>query len=145
MIKESNMTLKNIEHHLKNLNLTLQNMPVANISYRSSPPLPSGSHVPGIERIKRPSKPTMIQSQTSSSNLMVIKEIKTIFKQNVEENSIFNVKEILKPLTEGELKKLMLDDETLKKKEEKAIENQIKRIRNLKKKELRLEDLKKPE
>jgi len=57
MISESNKTLKNIENHLKNLNLTLQNMPVGNISYGSAPRLPNRSSGTGIERIKGPNKP----------------------------------------------------------------------------------------
>ena len=144
MISESNQTLKNIENHLKNLNLTLQNMPVGNISYGSPPRLPGRSSEFGIERITIPTKPALIQGQMSSGKLMVIKEMKTIFQQNVEKNEIFNVKDILKPLTEDELNEMILDDETLMKREEEAINNQIKRLKKKKDGELKLENLKKP-
>lgn len=144
MISESNKTLKNIEKHLRNLNNTLLNMPATNLSYNAPPHLPnSASDIP-IERIRIPSKPALIQSQMSSGRLMVIKEMKTIFKKNIEENSIFNVKEILKPMSEEELLKMMPDKDVLKKKEEEAIKNQIERLKNQQKKEIKLENLKKP-
>jgi hypothetical protein len=144
MISESNRTLKNIENHLKNLNMTLQNIPVGNFSYAGPTRLPNSSLESGIERISVPTKPALIQSQMSSGKLMVIKEMKTIFQQNIEKNEIFNVKEILKPLTEEELKELIVDDKILMKKEEEAINNQIKRLKKQQEKKIDLADLKKP-
>ncbi|MFW9785474.1 MAG: hypothetical protein ACFFFB_24545 [Candidatus Heimdallarchaeota archaeon] len=144
MISESNKTLKNIENHLKNLNLTLQNMSVGNLSYNTHSGLPYKSSEPGIERIKVPTKPALIQSQMSSGKLMVIREMKTIFKQNIDENESFNVKAILKPMTEEELNKMILDDNSLKEKEEEAINNQIKRLKKQQENEISLKDLKKP-
>jgi hypothetical protein len=144
MISESNKTLKNIEKHLRNLNNTLLNMPATNLSYNTPPYLPdTASDIP-IERIRIPSKPLLIQSQMSSGRLMVIQEMKTIFNKNIEENSIFNVKEILKPMSEEELLKMMPDKDLLKKKEEQAIKNQIERLKNQQKKEIKLENLTKP-
>jgi hypothetical protein len=145
MISESNNTLKNIERHLKNLNLTLQNMPIGNISYGPPTRLPNRSSEPGIERIKIPTKPALIQGQMSSSKLMVIQEMKTIFKQNTEDNENFDISTILKPLTEDELREIMVDDEILMKKEKQAIDNQIKRLQKQKKEEIHLTDLKKPD
>ena len=78
----------------------------------------------------------------SSGKLMVIREMKSIFNENINKNSTFNIKDILKPLTEEELKAMMLDDEELIKKEEKAIENQIKRLKKKQKEEIQVEDLK---
>ncbi|MHA2401142.1 MAG: hypothetical protein ACXADU_19930, partial [Promethearchaeota archaeon] len=66
------------------------------------------------------------------------------FNKNIEENSIFNVKEILKPMSEEELLKMMPDKDLLKKKEEQAIKNQIERLKNQQKKEIKLENLTKP-
>jgi hypothetical protein len=146
MIQESNNTLKNIEQHLKNLNLTLQNASLTSFQYSQPPRLPNRDSGPGIERIKRSSSPAFIQGQFPSGKLMVIQEMKTIFKQNIEKNSDFNVKEILKPLTEEELNEIMLDDEILQEKEKDAINNQIKRFEKekQKEKEVKLENLKKP-
>jgi hypothetical protein len=144
MISESNKTLKSIEYHLKNLNLTLQNMPSGNFNYNLPSRLPNRTISSGIERIKVPTKPALIQGQMSSSKLLVIKEMKTIFKQNFEENDSFNIKGILKPLTAEELNEMRLDDDTLMKKEEEAIENQIKRLKKQKEQEISLENLKKP-
>jgi len=144
MISESNRTLKTIENHLKNLNMTLQNMRLGNFSYGAPARLPNSSSESGIERLRVPTKPVLIQSQMSSSKLMVIKEMKTLFQQNVEKNEFFNVKEILKPLTEEELKEMMVDDEILMKKEEEAINNQIKRLKKQQEKKIHLKNLKKP-
>ena len=144
MISESNRTLKNIEQHLKNLNLTLQNMPVGNISYGPPARLSNRSSEPGIERIRGPTKPALIQGQMSPGKLMVIREMKTIFKQSIDENDVFNIKDILKPLTEVELQELIVDDEVLMEKEKKAIDNQIKRIQQQQENAIQLEDLKKP-
>ena len=144
MISESNRTLKNIELHLKNLNLTLQNMPVGNISYGPPARLSNRSSEPGIERIRGPTKPALIQGQMSSGKLMVIKEMKTIFKQSIDENEVFNIQDILKPLTEDELQELTVDDEVLIEKEKKAIDNQIKRIQKHQEEKIQLENLKKP-
>ena len=144
MISESNRTLKNIEQHLKNLNMTLQNMPVGNMSYGPPVRLSNRSSEPGIERIRVPTKPALIQGQISSGKLMVIKEMKTIFKQSIDGNEVFNIKNILKPLTEEELQELIVDEEVLIEKEKKAIDNQIKRIQNQQENAIQLEDLKKP-
>ncbi len=144
MISESNNTLKSIEQQLKNLNLTLQNVSQTNFSYTQTPRLPNRNYGPGIERIKGPSNPSLIQGQISSGKLMVIKEMKTIFKQITDENSPFNIKNILKPLTEEELNKMMLNDEILKEKEIEAINNQIKRFKKEQGKIIKLKKLNKP-
>ena len=144
MIRESNNTLKSIEQHLKNLNLTLQNVSLTNNSYASTPRLPNRDSGPGIERIKRPLTPSLIQGQTPSGKLMVIKEMKTIFSQNIDKNSNFNIRDILKPLTEEELSKMMIDDEILKEKEEEAIKHQIERFKKEQVKLVKVENLKKP-
>ncbi len=144
MISESNKTLKSIEQQLENLNLTLQNVSLANFSYAQIPRLPNRSSTPGIERIRKPTNPSLIQGQMPPGKLMVIKEMKVIFKQNIDKNSIFNIKEILKPLTEEELKKMILNEEILREKEEETINNQIKRFKKEHEKRIKLEKLKKP-
>ncbi len=144
LISESNKTLSRIEQEIKSLSLSLQHGPQNNIQYIPSIPVKQRSES-GIIRIKKkPIKPTLIQGQMSSSKLMVIREMKSIFQTNAEKHSEFNIKDILKPLTEEELKKILLDDEELKKKEEEAIQTQIKRFKKQKKKEIQLENLKTP-
>ncbi len=144
LICEGNKTLKRIEQALENLSFSFKNSAPPNIQYIPSIPNRSGSE-PAIERIRIPTKPALIQGQMSSSKLMVIREMKSIFKQNIEINSEFNIKEILKPLSEEELNAMRVDEENLKKKEEEAIQNQIKRLKKLEDKEIHLEDLKLPE
>jgi len=143
LISEGNKTLKRIEQALQNLSLSFQNMPQTNIQYLPSVPIRGGSG-PGIERIKGPTKPTLIQGQMSSNKLMVIKEMKSIFNENISKNSEFNIKNILKPLSNEELNVMILDDEELMKKEEEAIKNQIKRLKKQQDKEILLENLKPP-
>lgn len=150
MMKESNETLKNIELHLKNLSLTMQNMPVNPISY--GPPVRTPQRIPGagIERIKRVEISSLIQGRGSSAKLLVMKEMKTKFKEITEKNNGFSATDILKPMSEDELKAIVLNDEELKKKEEITINNQIERFRKKqeqkeqKEKKVKLKKLNKP-
>jgi hypothetical protein len=141
IVNESNKSLKNIEEQLKNLAVILKNMNFKDTQYIPSIPIIPRSQEGGIERIKKPVTAVSIQGQISSGKLMVIKEMKSIFKANIDKNSEFNIKDILKPLTEKELEEMILNDEELEKKEEEAIKNQIKRI---KKQQDGLENLKPP-
>jgi hypothetical protein len=100
---------------------------------------------PGIERIKGPTKPALIQGQMNSSKLMVLREMKSIFQDNLEQNSEFNIKSILKPLTEEELEAITLNEEELIKKEEEAISNQINRLKKQKDEKIDIENLKPPQ
>jgi hypothetical protein len=140
LISEGNKTLKRIEQALQNLSFAFPNNPV-----QYSPPIQViRSSETAIERIKKPTKPALIQGQMSSGKLMVIREMKTLFKETIEKNSDFNIKDILKPLTEEELQSITLSDEELSKKEEESIKNQIKRLKKQQKEEIQLEDLKPP-
>ncbi|MCK4779760.1 MAG: hypothetical protein KAT57_06215, partial [Candidatus Lokiarchaeota archaeon] len=67
-----------------------------------------------------------------------------IFNENIDKNSGFNIKDILKPLSEQELEVMMLNDEELMKKEEEAIKNQIDRLKKQQEKEIHLKNLKPP-
>ncbi len=145
MMNESNKTLKNIEHHLATLAMTLQNMPVNPISYGPPSRIPQRIPGPGIERIKRTEVQSLIQSSGSSSKLLVIKEMKTIFRESTEKNKGFSVKDILKPMEESELQSIILSDDVLKEKEEEAINNQIKRFKEQQEEKIKLEQLKGPE
>jgi len=144
LISEGNKTLKSIEQALQNLSLSFQNTSHSTIQYIPSVSNRRGSE-PGIERIKLPTRPALMQGQISSSKLMVIKEMKSIFKENLEQNSEFTIQGILKPLSEEELNAMRPSDEDLKKKEEEAIKNQIRRLKKQEDKEIYLENLKPPE
>ena len=144
MMSESNKTLKNIEHHLATLAITLQNMPVNPISYGPPSRIPHRIPGPGIERIKGPEMQSLIQSSSSSSKLLVIKEMKTIFRESTEKNNGFSIKDILKPMEENELQSIVLSDEELEKKEEEAIKNQIKRFKERQEEKIKIEQLKEP-
>jgi hypothetical protein len=144
MVNESNKTLKNIEEQIKNLAVILKNMSFNNTQYIPQIPV-KRSQEPGIERIKRPpSNHNLLQPGAPSAKILVIKEMKSIFQTSMDTNSEFNIKNILKPMSEEELKAIILSDDILMEKEQKSIENQIKRLKNNQEKQLALEDLKKP-
>lgn len=144
MMNESNKTLKNIEKHLASLALTLQNMPANPISYGPPSGVPQRISGPGIERIKGPDVQSLIQGQGSSAKLLVIKEMKTIFRETTEKNSGFSIKDILKPMDEKELQSIILSEEELIKKKEESINNQIKRFKKQQEEKIKLEQLKEP-
>ncbi len=144
LISEGNKTLKRIEQALQNLSFSFQNTSNSTIQYIPSVPNRRGSEL-GIERIKLPTNPALIQGQISPSKLMVIKEMKSIFKENIERNSEFTIRSILKPLSEEELNAMRPNDEDLKKKETEAIKNQIRRLKKQEDNEIHLENLKPPE
>jgi len=143
LVRESNKTLRRIEQELQNLSSTMVN---SNYDYNQFIPRTPiiRSSEPGIERIRKPTRPSLMQGRMTSSTLLVIKEMKSIFKSNIDNNSDFNIKDILKPLSEEELKKITLDEDELEKKEEIAIQNQIKRFTKQSEKEIRVENLKPP-
>ncbi|MFX1503624.1 MAG: hypothetical protein ACFFDH_21870 [Promethearchaeota archaeon] len=145
MVNESNKSLKNIEEQLKNLAIILKNMNFKETQYIPSIPIINKHQEGGIERIKKPVQQFSIEGQISSGKLMVIKEMKSIFRTNIDKNSEFNIRDILKPLTENELESMVLNDEELEKKEQEAIKNQIKRIKKQQEEKIRLENLKPPE
>ena len=144
LIGENNKTLKSIELHLKNLSLTLQNLPVNSIL--SGPPVRTPQRIPGagIERIKRTELPSLIRGRGSSAKVLVIKEMKAKFKETTEKHDGFSVQDFLKPMGEAELKAITLNDEKLLELEEKAIQNQIKRFEKLQEQEIKLLELKAP-
>ena len=144
MMNESNKTLKNIEKHLASLALTLQNMPVNPVSYAPPSGVPQRISGPGIERITGPDVQSLRQARGSSAKLLVIKEMKTIFRETTEKNSGFSIKDILKPMKEDELQSIILNPEDLMKKEEEAIANQIKRFKRNQEEKIKLEQLKEP-
>jgi hypothetical protein len=144
MMNESNKTLKNIEKHLASLALTLQNMPTTPVSYGPPSGVPQRIPGPGIERIKGSEVQSLIQGRGSSAKLLVIKEMKRIFKETTEKNSGFSIKDILKPMDEKELQSITLKEEELREKEEIAITNQIKRFKKKQEEKIKLEQLNEP-
>ncbi|MFW9820041.1 MAG: hypothetical protein ACFFE5_10570 [Candidatus Thorarchaeota archaeon] len=132
MFNKSNKTLKNIEEQIKNIAVILKNMSFNNTQYVPQIPV-RRSHEPGIERINRsPSNPNLFQTGAPSAKILVIKEMKSIFKSAIDKNNEFNIKDILKPMSEEELKDITLSDDLLIERKQKAIENQIKRLKNKK-------------
>ena len=125
-------------------------MPVNPISYGPPVRMSQRNSGPGIERIKRSELPSLIQGRGSSVKLLVMKEMKTKFREITEKNNGFSVTDILKPMSDEEFKAIVLNDEELKKKEEITINNQIERFKKKqeqqeqKEKKVKLKKLNKP-
>ena len=83
LISESNKTLMRIEQELKNLSSSIHHLPSNNLQYLPSNPI-RRTNESGIERINISTKPVLIQGQISSSKLMVINEMKAIFKNSYD-------------------------------------------------------------
>jgi len=145
LIQENNDTLKVIANELKNLTTVLKSVSFnAGTNYLPSGPPVRSSSGTSIKRIQKP--PSMLSLEGgSSAKIMVIREMKSVFQKNIEENSDFNVQMLLKPMSEEELNKIILNEEELLKKEEIAIQNQIERYKKAQEKDLALEGLRKPE
>jgi hypothetical protein len=145
LIQENNNTLKVIANELKNLTTVLKSVSFnAGTNYLPSGPPVRSSSGPPIKRIQKSSSLPSLEGG-SSAKIMVIREMKSVFQKNIEENSDFNVQMLLKPMSEEELNKIILGEEELLKKEEIAIQNQIERYKKAQEKDLALEDLRKPE
>ncbi|MFW9948200.1 MAG: hypothetical protein ACFFDX_15350 [Candidatus Odinarchaeota archaeon] len=140
MIRENNDTLKVIANEIRNLTAVLKNFSFNNPASGYIPPGPPirRSNESGIERIKKPPSKPMIMQIGSSAKVLVIKEMKEKFTKVIEKNNGFNVKDILKPMSEEELRSLTLNEEELKKKEEEAIKKQIERFKKEQQKKLSL-------
>ncbi|MHA1723631.1 MAG: hypothetical protein ACTSXH_02155 [Promethearchaeota archaeon] len=141
LIKENNERLKRVEEELKTISVLLKDARFNGITnYSNLPPVPSSPPSMGITRIKHPPK----NSTGVQQSLVYLSELKTVLKKGKKENNEFNFREILKPLGEEELSKITLSDEELLKKQEDAINNQLKRLKKEEEKIFRLEDLRKP-
>jgi hypothetical protein len=144
LMKENTEALKSIASYLKELTITLQNLPKNVISYGPPSGPPQRISGPPIQRIQKPELTSLIQGNGSSVKALVIREMKEKFQKSIEIHNGFSIKDILKPMDEEELHKLTLDEETLRKKEQIAIQNQIKRLENKQARDVQLDDLKKP-
>ena len=146
MIRENNETLKVIANELKNLTTVLKHVSLnggGNTYLPVGPPIRRTSDS-DIERIKKPPSRSAIVAGGSPAKVLVIREMKEIFQKTTADNSEFDIRKILKPMTEEELQSITLSEENLREKEEIAIENQIKRLENKQSKDLSLENLKPP-
>jgi hypothetical protein len=146
MIRENNETLKIIANELKNLTTVLKHVSLngGGGSYLpSGPPVRRNSNS-GIERIKNSPSRSAIVAGGSPTKALVIREMKEVFQKTTTDNSEFDIRKILKPMTEKELQSITLSEENLREKEEIAIQNQIKRLENKQSEDLSLENLKQP-
>ena len=146
MIRENNETLKVIANELKNLTTVLKHASLnggGNAYLPSTPPIRREAGL-GIERTNRPPSRSALVAGGSPAKVLVIREMKEVFQKNTTDNSEFDIRKILKPMSEDELNTITLSEEILREKEEIAIKNQIKRIENKQTETPSLENLKPP-
>ena len=146
MIRENNETLKLIANELKNITTVLKH---TSLTSGESAYLPAGppirrSYGPGIERIKRPPSRSDLVAGGSPAKILVIREMKEIFQKTTADNSEFDIRKILQPMSEEELESITLGTDILREKEEIAIQNQIKRLENKQIEAPSLDNLKPP-
>ncbi len=141
LIQENNERLKRVEEELKNISNMLRQGRFSGNNYTVTNSLLEGPPQRGIERIKKTSKTTTITQQS----IIYLGELKTVLKKGQKDNKEFDIREILKPMSEEDLNKITLNEEDLLKKQEEAINNEIERLKKQESQVLRLENLKKPE
>ncbi len=122
VMKQGNERLRAIEEQLKTLTTLMKNMNFSGGSYSQGPPRRSNSQDKGILPIKRK---TPKQTGMPGKGLVYIKELKTVLQKGFKENNEFNIKDILKPMSDDEIKQITLDEEDLTKKQEEFFERQI--------------------
>ena len=145
VIRENNQTLQVIAEELKNITTVLKNVALnGGGTYLSHNSLNRINNETGIERIKRPPSRPALVAGGSPAKVMVIREMKEIFQKVTDNNSEFNIHTLLKPMSEDELKSVILSEDILQEKEKIAIQNQIKRLENKSNEQIALENLKKP-
>ena len=127
-----------MELYLKEISETLKHMNFNGYSL-GSPGLSSHDGME-IKRIKR----LPVKNINPSKRLSYLPELKEIFNNREENSGVFNFKEILKPMDEGELKEIVLDDEELEKRELEIFARQMEKIEQDNSSQIKLEDLKRP-
>lgn len=134
LISQNTIAMNSIVEQLKELNSTLKNMPLNNLGY-VSPGLAQGGPPNRLESSIRSREKLNIKPP---GKLPFLSELKEIFEDNEK------FKNYLKPMSEGDLKAITLNDEDLEKKQEQAIEREIKRLEKIESKKVDLEKLNKP-
>ncbi|TXT58398.1 MAG: hypothetical protein BAJALOKI2v1_380009 [Promethearchaeota archaeon] len=130
VMKEGNERLRAIEEQLRTLTTLMKNMNFSGASYSTGPPRRSSSQDKGILPIKRK---TPKKTGMPSKGLVYISELKTVLKKGIKENNEFNVNDILKPMSDDELKQVTLDEDELTKKQEEFLTRQLQKEEKKKK------------
>ncbi|MFX1340400.1 MAG: hypothetical protein ACFFDK_17460, partial [Promethearchaeota archaeon] len=134
LIQANTNAINSIVEQLKELNSTLKNMSINNIGYIS----------PGLSQVGPPKRLESTKRLRPKINikppgqLPFLSELKEIF-ENEE-----RFKNYLKPMSENDLKAIILNDDDLEKKQVQAIKRQIKRLKKEESKKITLDDLNKP-
>jgi hypothetical protein len=122
VMKQGNERLRAIEEQLRTLTTFMKNMNFSGGGYSQGPPRRSNSQDKGILPIKRK---TPKKTGMPGKGLVYIKELKTVLQKGTKDNNEFNVNDILKPMSDDELKQITLNEDDLTKKQEEFIERQV--------------------
>ncbi|MGV9171047.1 MAG: hypothetical protein ACOC35_00585 [Promethearchaeia archaeon] len=129
LLRENNQRLENVEKALNNLTKTLQNLDELNLKTNSVgnssalPPPP-----PASKTLKKPKNASSLNKKSKSfpqrktatltpknSKMAFLSELKEILNSSKQKSGEFNVKDVLKPMSDDELDEITLKDEDLKK------------------------------
>jgi len=138
--RDSNQRLRNVEKYLKEIAESLKHIRFDGISNDSA--LNQISNDQDIRRIRR--VPSKIIGSGPPKRLAFIGELKGVFENVMKDKDVLNFRDILKPMSDDELKHIILDEEILKKKELEAFTRSMKKIESKDTEPIKLENLKKP-
>jgi hypothetical protein len=126
LLRENNERLENVEEALTKLTDTLNNLGGLSITNKN-PPNPSALPPPPPSSPQQKRKP--IKSKISAlpkkrpsigmknSKMAFLGELKEVLNSSIQKSGEFNVRDVLKPMSEEELKQVTLKDEELEKRE----------------------------
>lgn len=131
-IQENSARLARVEEGLIELTKTLKSMKFASAPNISPPPQlkppPKSTSLNSIPNKPSPTfkkLPMKRPVRKDSGRLPYLGELRSIFKRKDENDKEFNFKDVLKPLSEEELKQITLDEEQLQKKEDEFYKRQL--------------------
>lgn len=138
--RDSNQRLRNVEKYLKEIAESLKHMRFDGIS--NNPALNQISNDQDIRRIRR--VPLKTIGSGPPQRLAFIGELKGVFENVMKDKEVLNFRDILKPMSDDELKYITLDEEILKKKELEAFTRSMKKLESKDDEPIKIENLKKP-
>ncbi len=138
--RDSNERLRNVEKYLKEIAESLKHMRFDGLG--SGQGFIQGSNDRAITRIRR--VPSKSVGGGFPKPLAFLSELKGVFSNVMKDKEVLDFRDILKPMSEDELKTIILDDAILEKKELETFTRSMKKIENKKSEPLKLENLKKP-
>ena len=130
LLKENNQRLENVEKALNNLAQTLKNLGDIKLNHSGSsnspslppPPSPNSSQMKKSKTRSSSKKPIASFPKRKRKNLApknskmaFLGELKEVLNSSKQKSGDFNIRDVLKPMSDDELKKVTLQEEELEK------------------------------